>query len=100
MQAVALGARWPTPRIGVVPAEPWIAIAGNPNTGKTALFNAITGLRHKIGNYPGVTVERRFGMVALPSGRRVRCIDLPGCYSLVARSRAPRFSANEARARW
>lgn len=67
-------------------AEQWIAIAGNPNTGKTAVFNAITGLRHKVGNYPGVTVERRVGMVSLPSGRRVRCVDLPGCYSLVARS--------------
>ncbi|RMF20529.1 MAG: ferrous iron transporter B, partial [Deltaproteobacteria bacterium] len=66
--------------------EAWIAIAGNPNTGKTSLFNAITGLRQKVGNYPGVTVERRLGIVPLPSGRRARCIDLPGCYSLVARS--------------
>ncbi|OFV87217.1 MAG: ferrous iron transport protein B, partial [Acidobacteria bacterium RBG_16_68_9] len=64
----------------------WIAIVGNPNTGKTALFNAITGLRQKVGNYPGVTVERKVGTVTLPSGRRARCIDLPGCYSLVARS--------------
>ncbi len=66
--------------------EVWIAIAGNPNTGKTSLFNAITGLRQKVGNYPGVTVERRLGVLPLPSGRRARCIDLPGCYSLVARS--------------
>ncbi len=64
----------------------WVAIAGNPNTGKTSIFNAITGLRQKVGNYPGVTVERRTGVVTLPSGRRVRCVDLPGCYSLVARS--------------
>ncbi len=66
--------------------EHWIAIAGNPNTGKTAIFNAITGLRQKVGNYPGVTVERKVGTVALPSGRRVQCVDLPGCYSLVAQS--------------
>ena len=67
-------------------SPPCIAVAGNPNTGKTALFNAITGLRQKVGNYPGVTVERKEGTVTLPSGRRVRCVDLPGCYSLVARS--------------
>ncbi len=67
-------------------ADLWVAIAGNPNTGKTALFNAITGLRQKVGNYPGVTVERKVGVVSLPSGRRISCVDVPGCYSLVARS--------------
>ncbi|MCA9773285.1 MAG: 50S ribosome-binding GTPase, partial [Myxococcales bacterium] len=65
--------------------ERWIAIAGNPNTGKTALFNAITGLRQKVGNYPGVTVERKIGTVVLPGGTAAKCVDLPGCYSLVAR---------------
>jgi ferrous iron transport protein B len=63
-----------------------VALAGNPNTGKTALFNAITGLRQKVGNYPGVTVERKVGRVSLPSGQVASCVDLPGCYSLVARS--------------
>ena len=60
-----------------------VAVAGNPNSGKTTLFNALTGLRHKVGNYPGVTVEKREG--SLPSGR-VTLIDLPGTYGLSARS--------------
>jgi ferrous iron transport protein B len=62
-----------------------IAIAGNPNTGKTTLFNALTGLRAKVSNYPGVTVDRRVGPVALPSGP-AELIDIPGTYSVVARS--------------
>ncbi len=66
-------------------AVPAIAIIGNPNTGKTTLFNALTGLAHKVGNYPGVTVERRAGVLKLTSGR-VEVIDLPGTYSLAARS--------------
>jgi ferrous iron transport protein B len=60
-----------------------IAVAGNPNSGKTTLFNALTGLRHKVGNYPGVTVEKREG--PLP-GSSVTLIDLPGTYGLSARS--------------
>jgi ferrous iron transport protein B len=63
-----------------------IAIAGNPNTGKTTLFNALTGTRQKVGNYPGVTVERKVGNLRLPSGEVVDIVDLPGCYSLAARS--------------
>ncbi len=63
-----------------------IAIAGNPNAGKSTLFNAVTGARAKVGNYPGVTVERKIAPVALPSGQTAQLIDLPGCYSLVARS--------------
>ena len=62
------------------------ALVGNPNSGKTALFNALTGTRQKVANYPGVTVERKEGSTALPSGGRVRIIDLPGTYSLRARS--------------
>jgi ferrous iron transport protein B len=62
-----------------------IAIAGNPNTGKTTLFNALTGLRAKVSNYPGVTVDRRVGPITLPSGP-AQLIDIPGTYSLVARS--------------
>ena len=62
------------------------ALVGNPNCGKTALFNALTGTRQKVANYPGVTVERKEGSVALPSGGRLRVVDLPGTYSLRARS--------------
>jgi ferrous iron transport protein B len=59
-----------------------IAILGNPNAGKSTLFNALTGLRQKVGNYPGVTVEKKTGICELPSGRRAELIDLPGSYSL------------------
>ncbi len=62
-----------------------IAVAGNPNSGKSTLFNALTGLRQHVGNYPGVTVERREGEVAL-DGRRATLLDLPGIYSLSVRS--------------
>ncbi|MBE7217883.1 MAG: ferrous iron transporter B [Caulobacteraceae bacterium] len=62
------------------------ALVGNPNSGKTALFNALTGTRQKTANYPGVTVERKEGSAALPSGARLRIVDLPGTYSLRARS--------------
>jgi ferrous iron transport protein B len=62
-----------------------VAIAGNPNTGKTSLFNALTGLRAKVGNYPGVTVERRSGSARSPK-RDLEVIDIPGCYSLLART--------------
>lgn len=63
-----------------------IAVAGNPNAGKTTLFNAITGARARVGNYPGVTVERKEAAARLPSGAEARFVDLPGCYSLTARS--------------
>ncbi len=63
-----------------------VAIAGNPNAGKTTVFNALTGTRQKVGNYPGVTVERKTGYLTLPSGKVVDVVDLPGCYSLAARS--------------
>ncbi|WJY17622.1 ferrous iron transporter B [Alteriqipengyuania flavescens] len=59
-----------------------VALVGNPNAGKSALFNALTGARQKIANYPGVTVERRAGRMVLPSGEPVELIDLPGSYSL------------------
>jgi ferrous iron transport protein B len=62
------------------------ALIGTPNSGKTALFNALTGNRQKVANYPGVTVERKAGMFRTPSGRSVNLIDLPGTYSLRARS--------------
>lgn len=62
-----------------------VALAGNPNSGKTTLFNALTGAHHKVGNYPGVTVERREG-IRTRNGRQYRFTDLPGIYSLTAYS--------------
>ncbi|WP_374276157.1 ferrous iron transporter B [Brevundimonas sp.] len=63
-----------------------IALVGNPNSGKTALFNALTGARQKVANYAGVTVERKEGMIRGASGRTMSVVDLPGTYSLRARS--------------
>ena len=65
---------------------PTVALVGNPNCGKTALFNALTGSRQKVANYAGVTVEKKEGLAELPDGRRLRIVDLPGTYSLRARS--------------
>jgi len=62
------------------------ALVGNPNAGKSALFNALTGARQKIANYPGVTVERKAGRMLLPSGEPIVLLDLPGSYSLDAAS--------------
>jgi len=59
-----------------------VAVAGSPNAGKSALFNALTGARQKVGNYPGVTVERHSGRLTLADGRPVELVDLPGAYSL------------------
>ena len=63
-----------------------IALVGNPNCGKTSLFNQLTGARQKVANYAGVTVERKEGFLTLASGRRLRILDLPGAYSLEATS--------------
>jgi ferrous iron transport protein B len=63
-----------------------IALVGNPNSGKTALFNALTGSRQKVANYAGVTVERKEGVLTTAAGRQMRVLDLPGTYSLRARS--------------
>ena len=63
-----------------------IALVGNPNCGKTALFNLLTGTRQKVANYAGVTIERKEGHYTAPSGRSVRVLDLPGAYSLAAAS--------------
>ena len=65
---------------------PLVALAGNPNAGKTSLFNALTGARQKIGNYPGVTVERHAGRGAFADGRPIEYVDLPGTYSLTPSS--------------
>ncbi len=67
--------------------KPVVAVAGNPNTGKTTLFNRLTGSDQKVANYPGVTVERFTGRLALPGGREAVAVDVPGAYSLSARSR-------------
>jgi ferrous iron transport protein B len=63
---------------------PLIALLGNPNCGKTALFNRLTGARQKVANYAGVTIERKEGSFTLPNGRALRVLDLPGAYSLTA----------------
>jgi ferrous iron transport protein B len=63
-----------------------VALVGNPNSGKTALFNALTGSRQKVANYAGVTVERKEGQLKTPDGRTLSVLDLPGTYSLRARS--------------
>lgn len=69
------------------PAPPRrIAIAGNPNTGKTTLFNALTGMRAKVGNYPGITVDRTIGTVDIDEFGQVELLDIPGTYSLLART--------------
>lgn len=65
---------------------PLVAVVGNPNAGKSALFNMLTGARQKVGNYPGVTVERKSGRLMLADGRPVELVDLPGAYSLDASS--------------
>lgn len=66
--------------------QPLIAIAGMPNSGKSALFNRLTGSRQKVANYAGVTVERKEGAFTTPAGHACRLLDLPGAYSLRARS--------------
>jgi ferrous iron transport protein B len=70
--------------IAVRPAR--VALVGNPNSGKTALFNALTGAHQKVANYAGVTVERKEGIIRSASGRSLSVLDLPGTYSLRARS--------------
>lgn len=67
--------------------HPLVALVGCPNSGKTALFNRLTGSRQKVANYPGVTVERKEGMAHTPNGTALRLLDLPGLYTL--RSRSP-----------
>jgi ferrous iron transport protein B len=71
--------------VPLIKQTPLVVAIGNPNTGKSTLFNALTGLRQKVGNYPGVTVERHVGTLDL-FGRAARLVDLPGTYSLAAQS--------------
>ncbi|HEU5435006.1 MAG TPA: ferrous iron transporter B [Telluria sp.] len=71
-------------RVHADPRTPLIALLGNPNCGKTALFNRLTGARQKVANYAGVTIERKEGSFTSLSGRAYRVLDLPGAYSLSA----------------
>ena len=73
---------------------PLVALVGNPNCGKTALFNVLTGSRQKVANYAGVTVERKEGTYVGAQGRRIRILDLPGAYSLDARTPDERVTAD------
>ena len=72
--------------IHVYPRGLLLALVGNPNSGKTALFNRLTGSRQKVANYAGVTVERKEGLLTTPAGQSLRVLDLPGTYSLYPRS--------------
>ncbi|MEO5910006.1 MAG: ferrous iron transport protein B [Pelobium sp.] len=63
-----------------------VALVGNPNTGKSTIFNALTGLNQKIGNFPGVTVDKKTGISKLADGRSIEIVDLPGTYSLYPKS--------------
>jgi len=76
----------------VATRRPLVAIVGNPNAGKTTLFNSLTGSRQKVGNYPGVTVEKVVGDLKL-GDRTVDCVDVPGLYSLKAQSEDERVAA-------
>ena len=64
----------------------WAALVGNPNSGKTAIFNLLTGLNHKVSNYPGVTVEKKTGLARFAAGDQFNILDLPGTYSLTPES--------------
>lgn len=72
-----------------------VLIVGNPNSGKTTLFNALTGLHQKVGNYPGVTVEKKLGTLEDAHGRRVELHDLPGVYSLIPQSLDEQIAVDE-----
>ena len=78
----------PIPKLGH-----FVALVGPPNSGKSTLFNQLTGLRQKVANYPGVTVERRVGQARVDSAHDVQLIDLPGVYSLDPDSEDQRVTA-------
>ena len=81
-------------KVHFYPNEPLVALLGNPNCGKTALFNLLTGSRQKVANYSGVTVERKEGRLSLDSGKNIRILDLPGAYSLYPRSLDEKVTCN------
>lgn len=76
-----------------IPRRQKVALVGNPNSGKSSLFNQLTGLKQKIGNFPGVTVEKRIGIASLPDGASMEIMDLPGTYSIYPRSLDERIVA-------
>ncbi len=84
----------PESKVHFFSSEPVVALLGNPNCGKTALFNLLTGSRQKVANYSGVTVERKEGRLTLESGKNIRILDLPGAYSLYPRSLDERVTCN------
>ena len=79
-------------RLHMVPRGTLVALVGNPNCGKTALFNRLTGSRQKVANYAGATVEKKEGQLSQPDGRALRVLDLPGIYSLYPRSEDERVA--------
>jgi len=81
-------------KIHIFSNEPLVALLGNPNCGKTALFNLLTSSRQKVANYSGVTVERKEGRLSLSSGKKIRILDLPGAYSLYPRSLDEKVTCN------
>ncbi|QWE09224.1 ferrous iron transporter B [Polynucleobacter ibericus] len=84
----------PESKVHFYSSEPLVALLGNPNCGKTALFNLLTGSKQKVANYSGVTVERKEGRLALESGKNIRVLDLPGAYSLYPRSLDEKVTCN------
>jgi ferrous iron transport protein B len=78
----------------MVPRGKMVALVGNPNCGKTALFNRLTGSRQKVANYAGVTVEKKEGRLPMPDGTSLRMLDLPGVYSLYPRSEDERVACD------
>ena len=91
LQAAASDAAPPTETAGSGSFS-LVAVVGAPNCGKSTLFNRLTGLRQKVANYPGVTVEKRLGKVRVDAGREITLVDLPGIYSLTARSEDERVA--------
>jgi ferrous iron transport protein B len=81
-------------------AQATVLLAGNPNAGKTTVFNALSGANARVGNYPGITVDRRSAELRLGSGRAVELVDLPGTYSLTARSPEEQIAADAVLARF
>ena len=85
-RAVLVGARVASGAALQEAPSPLVALIGPPNSGKTTLFNQLTGLRQKVANYPGVTVEKKVGTVALPDGGELDLVDLPGVHGFSART--------------
>jgi ferrous iron transport protein B len=76
-------------------ADKFVAIIGNPNCGKTAVFNHLTGLNQKVSNYPGITVERKTGILKGASSQNIQILDLPGTYSITPESLDERVVAEQ-----